>query len=91
MTLYANFSARARALECLAWRDRLQAAAMRLRERLTKVRAGEEDDRRRKICEQAQAERDELAAELARVYPRSPRSSLTCSGASAPATIASST
>jgi hypothetical protein len=32
-------------IECLAWRDRLQAAAMRLRERLTKVRAGEEDDR----------------------------------------------
>jgi hypothetical protein len=50
-------------------RDRLQAAATRLRERLTKVQAAEEDDRRRAASEEARAERDELAAELARVYP----------------------
>ena len=41
----------------------------RLRERLTEVQAAEEDDRRRAAYEEARAERDELAAELARVYP----------------------
>jgi hypothetical protein len=46
--------------------ERLQAAVPRLRERLTEV---EEDDRRRGAYEEAKAERDELAAELARVYP----------------------
>ena len=41
----------------------------RLRERLTEVQAAEENDRRRAAYEEARAERDELAAELARVYP----------------------
>jgi hypothetical protein len=49
--------------------ERLQAVVSRLRERLTEVRAAEEDDRRRAAYEEASAERDELAAELARVYP----------------------
>ncbi len=72
--------------------DAAEQAVSRLRERLTQVQAAEEDDRRRAAYEEARAERDELAAELARVSTRrSPRSSLTCSGASAPATIASST
>jgi hypothetical protein len=46
-----------------------QAVVSRLRERLTEVQAAEEDDRRRAAYEEARAERDELAAELARVYP----------------------
>src|SRR5512143_3720224 len=49
--------------------ERLQATVSRLRERLTEVQAAEEDDRRRAAYEEARAERDELAAELARVYP----------------------
>ena len=49
--------------------ERLQAVVSRLRERLTEMRAAEEDDRRRSAYEEASAERDELAAELARVYP----------------------
>jgi hypothetical protein len=50
-------------------RDRLQTATTRLRERLQEVRAQEEDYRRRLAYEEAKAERDQLAAELARVYP----------------------
>jgi hypothetical protein len=46
-----------------------QATVSRLRERLTEVQAAEEDDRRRAAYEEVRAERDELAAELARVYP----------------------
>jgi hypothetical protein len=46
-----------------------QAVVSRLRERLTEVQAAEEDDRRRAAYEEARAERDELAAELTRVYP----------------------
>ena len=49
--------------------ERLQVTVSRLRERLTEVQAAEEDDRRRAAYEEARAERDELAAELARVYP----------------------
>jgi hypothetical protein len=49
--------------------ERLQAAVSRLRERHTQLQAAEEDDRRRTAYEEARAERDELAAELARVYP----------------------
>ena len=49
--------------------ERLQATVSRLRERLTQVQAAEEDDRRRAAYEEARAERDELAAEFARVYP----------------------
>jgi hypothetical protein len=41
----------------------------RLRERLKEVQAAEEDDRRRVAYEDARTERDQLAAELARVYP----------------------
>ena len=51
-------------------RDRLQTATTRLRERLQEVRAREEDHRRRLAYDEAKAERDELAAELARVYPQ---------------------
>ena len=49
--------------------DAAEQAVSRLRERLTEVQSAEEDDRRRAAYEQARAERDELAAELARVYP----------------------
>ena len=49
--------------------DAAEQAVSRLRERLTEVRAAEEDNRRRSAYEEASAERDELAAELARVYP----------------------
>ena len=49
--------------------DAAEQAVSRLRERLTEVQAAEEDDRRRAAYEEARAERDELAAELARVYP----------------------
>jgi ATP-dependent Clp protease ATP-binding subunit ClpA len=49
--------------------DAAEQAVSRLRERLTQVQAAEEDDRRRAAYEEASAERDELAAELARVYP----------------------
>jgi len=51
-------------------RDRLQTATTRLRERLQEVRAQEEDHRRRLAYDEARAERDELAAELVRVYPQ---------------------
>ena len=49
--------------------DAAEQAVSRLRERLTEVQAAEEDDRRRAAYEEARAERDELAAEFARVYP----------------------
>ena len=49
--------------------DAAEQAVSRLRERLTEVQAAEEDDRRRAAYEETRAERDELAAELARVYP----------------------
>jgi Rad3-related DNA helicase len=49
--------------------ERQQAAVSRLRDRLAELRTAEEDDRRRAAYEEARAERDELAAELARVYP----------------------
>jgi hypothetical protein len=49
--------------------DAAEQAVSRLRERLTQMQAAEEDDRRRAAYEEARAERDELAAELARVYP----------------------
>jgi hypothetical protein len=49
--------------------ERLQATVSRLRERLTELQTAEEDNRRRAAYEEARAERDELAAELARVYP----------------------
>jgi hypothetical protein len=49
--------------------ERLQVAVPRLRERLTELRTAEEEKRRRAAYEEARAERDELAAELARVYP----------------------
>jgi hypothetical protein len=50
-------------------RDRLQVAAKRLGERLREVRAQEENSRRQLAYDKARVERDELAAELARVYP----------------------
>ena len=48
------------------WHEWLQAAVSRLRER----QAVEEENRRRAAYEEAPAERDELAAELAQVYPQ---------------------
>jgi hypothetical protein len=50
-------------------RDRLQAALPRLQERLKELRAAEEDARRWVAYKKAEAERDKLAEELARVYP----------------------
>jgi transposase len=49
--------------------ERLQATVSRLRERLTELRTAEEDERRRAAYEEAKTERNQLAAELARVYP----------------------
>jgi hypothetical protein len=49
--------------------EQLQATVSRLRERLTELQSAEEDDRRRAAYDEARAERDQLAAELARVYP----------------------
>ena len=50
--------------------DVAEQAVSRLRERLTELRGAEEDDRRRAAYEEARAERDALAEELARVYPK---------------------
>jgi hypothetical protein len=49
--------------------EQLQARVSRLRKRLTELQSAEEDDRRRAAYDEARAERDQLAAELARVYP----------------------
>lgn len=49
-------------------RERLEAAALRLRDRLQQVRAQEENHRRRLTYDKVKVERDELAAELARFY-----------------------
>jgi hypothetical protein len=49
--------------------ERQQVAVSRLRDRLTELRTADEDKRRRAAYDEARAERDELAAELARVYP----------------------
>ena len=49
--------------------DAAEQAVSQLRERLTQMQAAEEDDRRRSAYEEARAERDALAEELARVYP----------------------
>jgi len=49
--------------------DRMKEAVRRLGERLREVKAQEEPARRRAAYEAALTERDELALELARVYP----------------------
>src|SRR5207245_1992467 len=51
-------------------RDRLGEAVRRLGERLRELRWQEDQARRRAAYEAARAERDELAKELAEVYPR---------------------
>jgi hypothetical protein len=66
----ADVAAARREMEDAAFRrDRLQTATIRLRDRLQEVRAREEDLRRRLAYDEAKAERDQLAAELTRVYP----------------------
>lgn len=50
-------------------RERLQVAVKKLRERLQQLRAQEEDHRRWVAYNKAKAKRDELAAELADIYP----------------------
>jgi hypothetical protein len=50
-------------------RARVQAAVMRLRERLAEVKALEEDHRRQLVYDRVKTERDRLAAELAEIYP----------------------
>ena len=50
-------------------RDRLQVAVTKLRERLIVVKADEEDARRQLAYDNAEAVRDELAKELADLYP----------------------
>jgi hypothetical protein len=67
--------------------DAAEQAVSRLRERLTQVQAAEEDDRRRGAWPSATNWQPSSPGSTR----RSPRSSLTCSGASVPATIASST
>jgi len=51
-------------------RDRMNSAATKLRQRLTELKAQEEDDRRRLAYENAKAERDKLIIELKEVYPQ---------------------
>ena len=50
-------------------RDRLQAATARLRERLAQLKDQEENARRQVAYDKAKAVRDELATELADLYP----------------------
>lgn len=50
-------------------RERLLAAVTKLRDRLAEVSAMEEDQRRMLAYEAARADRDQLARELAEVYP----------------------
>jgi hypothetical protein len=50
-------------------RDRLQVAVTKLRERLIAVKADEENARRQEDYDEAEAVRDELAKELADLYP----------------------
>ena len=50
-------------------RDRLHVAMTRLKDRLDELRISEEDSRRRKVYEQAAAERDQLAQQLSEIYP----------------------
>ena len=50
-------------------RDRLQAAIGKLRERLAELKDQEENARRQVAYDKAEAERDELAKELADLYP----------------------
>jgi hypothetical protein len=50
-------------------RDRLQAALGKLRERLAELKDQEENARRQAAYDKAKAERDELAKELADLYP----------------------
>lgn len=50
-------------------RDRMQRAAIKLRERATELRDQEEDRRRWLAYEKAKAERDKLAVELKNAYP----------------------
>ena len=59
-------------------RERLQAALEKLRERLAELRYQEEHARRRVRYYKAEAVRDELAKELAEVYPAFAQSSPTC-------------
>jgi hypothetical protein len=54
----------------LAAGERLQATATRLRDRLTELQDAAEDARRRAAYAESAAERDALAEELARVYPK---------------------
>ena len=70
-TLTAVHAAAARAeMEDAAFnRDRLTEAVRRLGERLLELHQQEEQARRRMMYEKARAHRDELAAELTRVYP----------------------
>jgi hypothetical protein len=66
----ANVATARREMEDAGFRrDRLQVAVTKLRERLKAVKAQEENDRRQVAYAKASAVRDELAAELARVYP----------------------
>jgi hypothetical protein len=61
---------RRRAMEDAAFtRDRLSTALSRLQLRLEQLRAAEEDARYRAAYEKAKAEHDQLAAELAELYP----------------------
>jgi hypothetical protein len=50
-------------------RDRARAAIVRLDERLREIERLEEQSRRQEAYDKAKAERDELAAELAGIYP----------------------
>jgi hypothetical protein len=68
-TLSDVAAARREADDAAFRRDRLQVAATRLRERLSELRAIEENARRRIRWEQVKAERDRLAAELTDTYP----------------------
>lgn len=51
-------------------RDRLRAALPKLHQRLTHLQSEEEDARRRVNYDEVKCERDRLAAELKRIYPK---------------------
>lgn len=65
-----DIAAARRQMEDAAFRcDRLQTAVTRLRERLEQVKAQEEDQQRQLVYERVKVARDQLAAELADIYP----------------------
>ena len=68
------FAARREMEEIAFRRDRLEMAVERLKARLDELKQQEENERRQIAYEKVKAERDALADELAKIYPRLRRS-----------------